>query len=127
MKLPSNPGCICEVENFVQRLVTRLNIDPNLYPNILISLTEAVNNAMSHGNRFDEQKQILISCRKRGHQIRVIISDEGSGFDPVNIPDPTNADHIEVEGGRGVFLMKQLTDEINFLDHGRTVELMWKI
>lgn len=104
-----------------------MNLDPNLYPNILISLTEAVNNAMQHGNQFDDQKKILVSCRTHAHQIRLIISDEGSGFDPVNIPDPTNSDHIEVEGGRGVFLMKQLTDELHFLDHGRTVELMWKI
>jgi len=127
LKLPSNPSCICEVENFVQRLVTRLNIDPNLYPNMLISLTEAVNNAMQHGNQFDDHKQIMVSYRKRGHQIRLTISDEGSGFDPVKIPDPTSSDHVEVEGGRGVFLMKQLTDELHFLDHGRTVELMWKI
>ena len=127
MKLPSDPSCICEVEHFVQRLVTRLKIDPNLYPNILISLTEAVNNAMQHGNRFDDRKKIHVSLRQQPHQIRLIISDEGSGFDPVNIPDPTGEDHISEEGGRGVFLMKQLTDEIHFLDQGRTVELMWRI
>ena len=111
----------------MQRLVKRLNIDPNLYPNILISLTEAVNNAIRHGNRFDDQKKIIVSYRKYAHQIRLIISDEGSGFDPFNLPDPTSEDHIEEEGGRGVFLMKQLTDELHFLDQGRTVELMWKI
>ena len=127
MKLPSNPSCIGEVEHFVQRLVNRLNIDPNLYPNILISLTEAVNNAMQHGNRYDDHKKILVSCHEMPHQILLTISDEGSGFDPFQVPDPTTEDHIAVEGGRGVFLMKQLTDEIHFLDHGRTVELMWRI
>jgi serine/threonine-protein kinase RsbW len=111
----------------VQRLVTRLNIDPNLYPNILISLTEAVNNAMQHGNRYDENKKILVSYQPQPHQIRLTISDEGTGFDPYKVPDPTTEKHIEEEGGRGVFLMKQLTDEIHFLDHGRTVELTWKI
>jgi serine/threonine-protein kinase RsbW len=115
------------VEHFVQQLVTRLNIDPNLYPNILISLTEAVNNAMQHGNRFDNSKNIVVSCSEKPHQIFLRISDEGSGFDPYKIPDPTSEDHLSVEGGRGVFLMKQLTDEIHFLDHGRTVELMWRI
>lgn len=94
---------------------------------MLISLTEAVNNAMQHGNQFDDQKKIFVSYRKRAHQIRFIISDEGSGFDPINIPDPTSAEHLDVEGGRGVFLMKQLADDLQFLDHGRTVELMWKI
>jgi len=127
LKLPSDPSCICEVEHFVQRLVTRLKIDPNLYPNILISLTEAVNNAMQHGNRFDDRKKILVSYRQQPHMIRLIISDEGSGFDPFTIPDPTSVDRVEEEGGRGVYLMKQLTDEIHFLDQGRTVELMWRI
>jgi len=111
----------------VQRLVTRLNIDPNLYPNMLISLTEAVNNAMQHGNRYDRNKNIMISYRKQPHLILLTISDEGSGFDPHKIPDPTTKNHVEQEGGRGVFLMKQLTDEIQFRDQGRTVELMWKI
>ena len=125
--MPSHPSCISEVEDFVQRLVNRLNVDPNLYPNILISLTEAVNNAMQHGNQFDKTKNILVSYQEQPHQIRLTISDEGSGFDPYKIPDPTSQDHIQEEGGRGVFLMKQLTDEIHFLDHGRTVELLWRI
>lgn len=105
----------------------KLNIDENLYSNILISLTEAVNNAMIHGNRLDNQKTIVISFRKQGHRIHLFISDEGSGFDPVEVPDPTSEERLEKEGGRGVFLMKQLTDEIHFLDKGRTVQLMWKI
>ncbi len=107
--------------------MTRLHIDPNLYPNILISLTEAVNNAMQHGNQYDDNKKIVVSYCELPDQIRLTISDEGSGFDPFKVPDPTAKDHIDMEGGRGVFLMKQLTDEVHFLNHGRTVELMWKI
>lgn len=127
MKLPSHPRCICDVENFVRDLVERLHIDENLYPNILICLTEAVNNAIVHGNRLDEQKEIMVSCHEREHEIQFMISDEGSGFDPFELPDPTSEERIETEGGRSVFLMKQLTDEIHFLDQGRTVKLMWKI
>lgn len=127
MKLPSHPRCICDVENFVRDLVERLHIDENLYPNILICLTEAVNNAIIHGNRLDEHKEIMVSCHEREHEIQFMISDEGSGFDPFELPDPTSEERIETEGGRGVFLMKQLTDEIHFLDQGRTVKLMWKI
>ena len=94
---------------------------------MLICLTEAVNNAMIHGNRLDEGKKIMVSFYEREHEIQFIISDEGSGFDPQKLPDPTCKERIEVEGGRGVFLMKQLTDEIHFLNQGRTVKLMWKI
>lgn len=125
--MPSNPRCICEVENFVRDVVERLHIDQNLYPNMLICLTEAVNNAMIHGNQMDEDKEIVVSCHEKDHEIQFVISDEGSGFDPQQIPDPTCEERIEAEGGRGVFLMKQLTDEIHFLNQGRTVKLMWKI
>lgn len=115
------------MEGFLQRVVTRLEIDPNLYPNILISLTEAVNNAMQHGNRYDTSKIIVVCCKEKPHELLLTISDEGTGFDPQTIPDPTAENRIEREGGRGVFLMKQLTDEIQFSDQGRTVELKWKI
>lgn len=111
----------------MKNLVERLHIDENLYPNILISLTEAVNNAMYHGNRLDAQKEIRVSCHEQEHQIHLFISDEGNGFDPFKIPDPTSEERVETEGGRGVFLMKQLAHEIHFLDQGRTVQLMWKI
>lgn len=115
------------METFVKRLVERLNLDENLYPNILISLTEAVNNAMVHGNRLDSHKKIMLSCHEKENTIQFFISDEGSGFDPKELRDPTSADCLEMEGGRGVFLMKQLADEIQFLDQGRTVHLKWKI
>ena len=125
--MPSNPSCICEVENFVKELMGRHTINEDLYPNILISLTEAVNNAMIHGNRMDTRKEIIITCQENGDRIQFLISDEGSGFDPKDLPDPTCEERITQEGGRGVFLMKQLADEIHFLNKGRTVRLMWKI
>lgn len=82
---------------------------------------------MIHGNQLDERKAIVVTCHEKEHQIQLIISDEGKGFDPFAIPDPTSEDRIETEGGRGVFLMKSLADEIHFVDQGRTVKLMWKI
>jgi len=82
---------------------------------------------MIHGNQLDNKKTIVISFRRQSHRIHLFISDEGSGFDPVKVPDPTSEERLTQEGGRGVFLMKQLTDEIHFLDQGRTVQLMWKI
>lgn len=94
---------------------------------MLVCLTEAVNNAMIHGNRMEEGKEIMVSCQESKHQVQFIISDQGSGFDPQQLPDPTCPERIDKEGGRGVFLMKQLADEIYFLNQGRTVKLMWKI
>lgn len=127
MNLPSNPTCLCELEDFVQRVVENHRLSENLYPNMLISLTEAVTNAMIHGNRYDDHKNIVVRCHRKNGHIHLFISDEGGGFDPFQLPDPTCDEMLETEGGRGVFLMKQLTDEVHFLDQGRTVQLMWRV
>jgi serine/threonine-protein kinase RsbW len=127
LKLPSNPTCLCELEGYVQQVVMGERLPDNLYPNILISLTEAVTNAMIHGNRYDDRKNIVVSCQRQNGHVHIFISDEGSGFDPCQLPDPTCDELLDCEGGRGVFLMKQLTDEVHFLDQGRTVQLMWRV
>jgi len=115
------------LEGYIQQVVEGHQLDENLYPNMLISLTEAVTNAMIHGNRYDDRKNIVVTCRRKNGHIHIFISDEGTGFDPCQLPDPTCEELLEAEGGRGVFLMKQLTDEVHFLDRGRTVQLMWKV
>lgn len=127
VKLPSNPTCLCALEGYVEQVVKGHQLEDHLYANILISVTEAVTNAMIHGNRYDDKKNIVVSCLRRQGHIHIFISDEGRGFDPCVLPDPTREDRIECEGGRGVFLMRQLSDDIRFLDQGRTVQLMWKI
>jgi serine/threonine-protein kinase RsbW len=123
LRLKSNSTCINEVENYVRELFDRFGIDPELYPNILISLTEAVNNAVQHGNRNDITKVVCVRSEKNQEILHCEISDEGPGFDPASLPDPTDPENLEKPGGRGVFLMRQLSDRIQFKDNGSTVEL----
>lgn len=123
LRLKSNSTCISEVENYVHDLFDRFGIDPELYPNILISLTEAVNNAVQHGNRNDVTKVVCVRSEKNQEVLHCEISDEGPGFDPATLPDPTDPENLEKPGGRGVFLMRQLSDRIQFKDNGSTVEL----
>ena len=127
LRLTSKPSCICEVENYVKKLVDRYKISPDIYPNILISLTEAVNNAVRHGNRSDEAKEVRIGIYKKQDCIRFTITDEGKGFDITNLPDPTAPENIVKCGGRGVFLMRELSDEVYFHNNGSTVELTFRI
>lgn len=127
LKLPSNPRNIALVESFVMNAVSKYRISPDVYGNILISVTEAVNNAILHGNRADESKSVQIQLQKRKNQIDIRVSDEGHGFDYGNLPDPTSADNIFKIGGRGVFLMKQLSDEIRFDNNGSTVQLSFNL
>ena len=123
LRLKSNATCITEVEKYVRQLFEQFGLDPELYPNILISLTEAVNNAVQHGNRNDMSKVVCVKTQKVKHTLHCEISDEGGGFDPASLPDPTAPENIENPGGRGVFLMRQLSDRIRFKDNGSTVEL----
>src|ERR1039457_1691574 len=112
IKFASKPENIAVVEKFIDDLRTELNIGDDVYGNILISLTEAANNAIIHGNKNDEKKQVEISYEvdERGKNLSFIIKDQGPGFNHNDIPDPTAPENIEKTSGRGVFLMMQLAD-----------------
>jgi len=127
LTLASNPKNVSRVEPFVGNLIKKYQIDPELYGNILISLTEAVTNAIKHGNSEDESKTVRIRFEKQENDLAIQVTDEGSGFDYQNLPDPTTPENLLKIGGRGVFLMKQLSDKVNFIDDGRTVEIQFNI
>ena len=127
LQLQSSPECILEVEQCLRQLFKDLSLDPVVYSNILISLTEAVNNAVEHGNCNDRSKTVCVKLNKQQEVLRCEISDEGCGFDPSNLPDPTIDENVEKPGGRGVFLMRELSDQIEFRDNGSTVELIFHL
>ncbi|MCO6476336.1 MAG: ATP-binding protein [Phaeodactylibacter sp.] len=127
LKLSSNPRNIALVESFVEQVVERYKLSPDVYGNILISLTEAVNNAIIHGNCEDESKTVRIQFRKRKGHLAVRVTDEGCGFDYQSVPDPTAPENLLQVGGRGVFLMQQLSDSVEFHNNGSTVEMQFKI
>ncbi|MFN7115920.1 MAG: ATP-binding protein [Saprospiraceae bacterium] len=127
LKLPSNPRNVAILESFVTRIVEKYRISPDLHCNILVSLTEAVNNAIIHGNCNDESKNVHIKLRKQRNTIAIQVTDEGCGFDPQAIPDPTAPENITKCGGRGVFLMQQLSHALRFDNNGSTVEMHFKI
>lgn len=128
LKISSCPSNIRVVEGFVQHLCQEMNVTQDLYPNILISLTEAVNNAIRHGNNLDESKQVEITLvNSVPNKICLRVSDEGRGFDVNDIKDPTTSENIFRIGGRGVFLIRELADEVHFLNNGSTVEMAFKL
>jgi serine/threonine-protein kinase RsbW len=126
IEIASLAESIVDVEQFIDGLKDKLQISDNLYGNLLISLTEAVNNAIIHGNGLNAEKKVKVLCKRESNVISFIISDEGNGFDYNNLPDPTDPTNIEKLTGRGVFLMKQLSDQIIFSNGGSTVEMQFK-
>jgi serine/threonine-protein kinase RsbW len=129
LNLQSSPGSIAHVEPFIKGIATEFNIPADVYGNMLISLTEAVANAIFHGNKTDNSKSVTIEMipLAKPTTLTFRISDQGSGFDINNVPDPTTPDNLLKCGGRGVFLMRKLSDRIKFYDNGRTVEIQFNV
>ena len=129
LELQSNPSSISHIEPYVNQIVEDFGINDEIYGNILISLTEAVNNAIIHGNKEDLSKKVRIKLVDKNprNQIAFQVSDDGSGFDFDQLPAPTAPENIMKLGGRGVFLMQQLSDTIEFMDNGSTVQMNFNL
>ena len=126
LQIVSQPESINLVEKLIDEIKSEYNIHEECYGNMLVAVTEAVNNAIQHGNKYDPEKMVHISYEIEPDQIAFTVSDEGTGFDYINLPDPTDPENIEKPTGRGVFLMKHLADQIIFSENGRVVELYFK-
>lgn len=127
LQLPSKAESIIHVEPFVDAICSELQVQDELFGNILVALTEAVNNAIHHGNALDDRKQVQVEASIDGNVLTFFIKDEGPGFDYNNLPDPTAPENIEKPSGRGVFLMSQLSDLVIFSDNGATVEMQFRL
>jgi serine/threonine-protein kinase RsbW len=123
IQVPSLSENIRMIESFIDNAKERFHLDDDIYGNIMIAVTEAVNNAIKHGNSNDRSKNVMLSLSLEDSLIKFIVRDEGTGFDYGNLPDPTSPENIEKPGGRGIFLMKHLSDEVEFKERGRIVEL----
>jgi len=123
MQIASRMEGITEVEGLINSLCEDLGVDESHYGEILIAMTEAVNNAIVHGNKLDTNKIVDIQVSTEGQVLQFRIADEGPGFDFDNIPDPTSPENIEKPNGRGVFLMRQLADDCEFEELGRVAIL----
>jgi serine/threonine-protein kinase RsbW len=127
IQVPSIVENIRMIESFIDNAKERFHLNEDIYGNIMIAVTEAVNNAIKHGNRGDKSKNVFISLALDESLIKFIIKDEGPGFNYQNLPDPTAPENLEKIGGRGIFLMRHLSDEVEFKDQGRIVELSFYV
>lgn len=125
LKLESRPGSLRIVEKAIDEVTFDLGITQESYGKILVSTLEGVNNAILHGNQSDPQKIVHVEIGYEKNQLKIKISDEGNGFVPSNVPDPTIPENREELNGRGVFLMSRLADKIKFSKKGNTVTMIF--
>jgi serine/threonine-protein kinase RsbW len=123
LQFPSILENIHIAEQLIDDVCAEFHVKEDYYGELLIAMTEAVNNAIVHGNKLDPSKQVQIHFSINENMMRFQIEDEGAGFDYDNLPDPTAPENIEKPHGRGVFLMKTLADACAFEDNGRVVIL----
>jgi serine/threonine-protein kinase RsbW len=127
IEIQSKTDNIPYVEKLIDEICEENKVNEDYYGNILIAITEAVNNAIMHGNSNDPQKKVKIDVETSQDSLVFKVSDQGIGFDYDSLPDPTEPENIDKPNGRGVFLMKHLADTVAFHDMGKTVELSFKI
>lgn len=127
LQMSSDPGNIQQVTQLVDRVSEQYKLCEETHANVLISLTEAVNNAIIHGNRLDKNKTVEVELFRRGNRLCARVSDQGKGFNPNDIPDPTCPEQICECGGRGVFLIKELCEKVEYADNGATVRMQFRV
>ncbi len=125
IEIPSLSENIRMIESFIDNAKDKFDLDDDIYGNIMIAVTEAVNNAIKHGNQKDKKKNVILALQLKEGRIVFIVEDQGLGFNYQELPDPTAPENIEKPGGRGIFLMKHLADEVNFEEDGRIVSLVF--
>ena len=127
LKIPSIKENVAVVESFIENAGEEIKIKEAVYGNVLVSVTEAVNNAIVHGNKENKNKRVSIKLKRNKKSVRIMVEDEGVGFDFKNLPDPTSPENINKIKGRGVFIIKNLADKLNFKDGGRVVDMLFKL
>lgn len=123
LRISSNTQSLRLVERLIEDVCQIYNVNEDCYGNMLIAVTEAVNNAIHHGNQDDPEKSVRIGFESDENRLTFSVMDEGPGFDYTNLPDPTDPANLDKISGRGVFLMSSLTDSIKFEQNGRKVLL----
>jgi serine/threonine-protein kinase RsbW len=99
----------------------------NSFNRIFLGISEAVNNAIMHGNRMNPEKNVFIKMNLQGNKINVEVEDEGSGFSDLRLYDPTNRENIKHEHGRGIYILSKIADELSFKENGRKVFIQFTI
>ncbi|MDE3057282.1 MAG: ATP-binding protein [Bacteroidota bacterium] len=123
MTIASEPENIHRVETFLRKVKKAERLSNEKYHRLLVVVTEAVNNSITHGNKRNPAHKVHVVCTTQKGVLTVKVRDEGEGFDPRALPDPLHPENLLRESGRGVFLMKQMMDSVSYNETGNEVTM----
>lgn len=112
-----------QVQERIVKILEDLGYPPRDVFSVRLALEEALVNAIKHGNQMDPAKSVQIDCRVNHDRVRIEIEDEGEGFEPESVPDPTDPENLERPCGRGLMLMRSFMSLIEFNESGNRVTL----
>jgi serine/threonine-protein kinase RsbW len=121
--IPSNLNELSKVERFSQKISKKATLSEEKSDNLAIVLTELVNNAIIHGNKLITGKKVFIKASLFKDRLEVIIKDQGKGFEPKQIANPTNPENLWKESGRGIFLVQNLIDAVEYIPTENGMEI----
>ena len=126
--IPSTAENIVLIEKLVDDVCDLFDFKEEIYGHILVALTEAVNNAIQHGNKANPNSHIEVTFKVvKNERISFTVKDQGPGFDFNNIADPTEPQNLEKPTGRGIFLIKHLSDKVSFEEKGTKITIEFKL
>jgi serine/threonine-protein kinase RsbW len=120
---PSTRESITDAVTVIVDVARRCGCASDQEPDLEIALREALANAVIHGNGEDKDKDIFVRCYGGSRKTLVMVRDEGPGFEPTEIPDPRGNDRLQLDHGRGLFLMRALMDQVEYRRRGCEVLL----
>lgn len=123
--IPSDQEFLSDIDSFVEGTLRGLGIAESVVADIAISVSELVNNAIVHGNKFAREKKVTVNLAHGNGSLTVSVTDQGTGFDPGHVPDPLAQENLLKEVGRGIFIVRQLMDkvEITASPRGTTIAI----
>ncbi len=125
LSIPSQIESIPIVETLIDDVCKKIGVHEEVYGNVLIAVTEAVNNAILHGNKEASTLLVDVGVYDESESFLFEVKDKGNGFDHLNLPDPTAPENIEKENGRGIYLMRHLADEVLYNEKGNEVAIVF--
>lgn len=123
-EVPSDPKYISEASARVLDSLKHLDIDEGTLFDVRLSLEEAIINAMKYGNNFNKDLPVSITYSLIENKLEITVRDRGKGFNYANIPDPTLNNNILKQGGRGLYLIRNLMDEVEFNNSGNEIKMV---
>jgi len=122
--IPSSLDHLADIDRFTEKTIKKLALPHQILDDIAITLSEAVNNAMVHGNKLDAKKKVKIRFYTSSRYLRLIVQDEGRGFSPESVSDPRQNENLLKTSGRGILIIRHLMDRVRFVQRKAGMQII---